>query len=225
MKLGAVILCRYDSRRLPGKILMPIAGRPVLDWIVERLTYHFPMPDVVVATSTESSDDPIVAHCDRLGVATFRGSKTDVAERFVTASQSRGLDASLRVNGDNVLADPALIETVLSVGRSSDDWDIVSNVPGRTYGRGLSVELVRVGTLGAQLPHLTDEEREHVTLHLYRGEFRVRVVARTPPAPPETNFALDEPEDRRVLDLALRQLPPYPQGHSIEAFLALQPDG
>jgi spore coat polysaccharide biosynthesis protein SpsF len=222
VRLVAVVLCRYDSSRLPGKILMPLAGRPVIDWILDRLAHHLPPTDIVVATSAEVSDEPIAEYCERRSVSCFRGEKLDVASRFVSAARAHGADFAVRVNGDNVLGDAGAMSRALAAVRLGE-WDLITNVPGRTYGRGLSVEIVRVAALEGLLPTLTADEREHVTLGLYNRlpAGRVRVLEREPPLSSDANFALDTSDDAERIRTALVLLPDYPVGHDAGHFLEL----
>jgi spore coat polysaccharide biosynthesis protein SpsF len=211
--VGAVILCRYDSSRLPGKILRKVAGRPILDWIWERTAAL--VPALVVATSAEASDDPIAAHCARAGYRVFRGSKSDVADRFHRAAVSLRTRAAARVSGDNLFADVEGFRALAQCA-STGHWDLVTNVTSpRVTPPGLSIEIVDVARFGALLPRFDRaEHREHVTLWLYEHAEELRVLVRPldPPPPPGLRFAIDTADDLARAERLIETLGRPPPG-------------
>jgi sialic acid synthase SpsE/spore coat polysaccharide biosynthesis protein SpsF (cytidylyltransferase family) len=170
MKIGIVILCRFASKRLPGKILQEINGRTVLGHIVDRLQRGCMGYPVVVATSQESSDDPIAAYCRRSGLPCFRGSLDDVAGRLLACSEDYQWDYVVRINGDNLFVDPALLHSMMAVAQT-DVFDLITNVPGRTFPYGMSIEILRVSFFRSVLEPLEDQQHlEHVTSWLYENK-------------------------------------------------------
>jgi spore coat polysaccharide biosynthesis protein SpsF (cytidylyltransferase family) len=198
MKIGFAVLCRYSSRRLPGKILREICGRPVLDHIVDRLRSGVPGIPVAVATSDQPDDDPVASRCATLGVDCHRGSIDDVAGRFLDCAESRGWDFAVRVNGDNLFADVALLRRLIDAART-DAYDFITNVPGRTYPYGMSVEVLRTSFYRDVMQATTDpEDREHVTRRLYaEPDLGRRFTAENHDCPEARGLALalDTPED------------------------------
>lgn len=165
MTIGIVILCRYSSSRLPGKILLPVANTPILTHIVERVR-RSGLP-AVVATSDQVGDDPIEKHCRQMGVTCFRGSLENVAERFLRAAQAQGWQYATRVNGDNLFVDPALLRDMVEIAVTGA-YDLVTNVPGRTYPPGTSIEIIDVGAYMRLYQRFVEPQHfEHVTLYLY----------------------------------------------------------
>jgi spore coat polysaccharide biosynthesis protein SpsF len=180
MRIGAIIQARLSSRRLPGKVLRPLAGRPLLAHVLDRVGRVRRLDAVAVATSTEPGDDPIAALCSRRGAACVRGPLADVAERYRLAAGTLKLDAFVRLCADSPLIDPALI------GRAVDafdaDVDLVTNLFPRTYPPGQSVEVVRTGAFAAAVARMTEPaDREHVTRYFYRyaGAYRIRNLPAT----------------------------------------------
>ena len=92
-RIVVIIQARMSSTRLPGKVLKEIAGRPMLAWVVERARKAQTITDVIVATTTESSDDPIVGFCAEMGYACTRGSLNDVLDRFYQAARAHRAEA------------------------------------------------------------------------------------------------------------------------------------
>lgn len=166
-RIGAIILARLDSGRLPGKALADIDGRPLLWCIAERLIGRSAFP-VILATSDRSVDDRLAEAAESLELIVFRGSLNDVAGRFLGAAETHGLEAAFRVNGDSPFVDISLLKDAVRL-YGERDVDLVTNLRPRTFPYGVSVELVRVSALRSCLARATDpEDREHVTKALYR---------------------------------------------------------
>lgn len=208
MTVGVVVLCRYSSSRLPGKILLPVAGKPMLTHIVERIR-RSELP-VVVATSSEASDDPIAAHCSQIGVACFRGSLENVAERFLHAAQAQGWRYATRINGDNLFVDPALLREMARIA-ASGDYELVTNVPGRSYPPGASIEIVDVRAYASLVVGFAeDRHREHVTLYLYDYPERCRSYIHVNPLCDQMrgiNLAIDTETDYLLAQRIAAALP------------------
>jgi spore coat polysaccharide biosynthesis protein SpsF len=163
----AVLQARASSSRLPGKVLRPILGQPMLARQIERILRAKNIDEVVVATSTDSSDDPLVEICRNAGISCFRGSLDDVLDRVFIAARSRAANDIVRLTGDCPLADPAVIDHVIEAYRASGA-DYASNTLQPTLPDGLDVEVASFLALqrawaDARLP----SEREHVTPYLY----------------------------------------------------------
>src|SRR5699024_5456219 len=111
------------SSRLPGKVLRPLAGRPVLAWMVRAARAAEGVDEVVVATSTAPGDDAVAELGEELGVRVVRGSEDDVLSRFVLAAETTAADAVVRLTADCPLADPALISAVVGLWRADRSLD------------------------------------------------------------------------------------------------------
>ncbi len=165
MRRVVIVQARMTSTRLPGKVLRPLAGRPMLAQQLARLR-RCAVEEIVVATSDNSTDDP-VAHLARAeGVGCFRGSEHDVLERFHGAAAEARADVVVRVTADCPLIDPEITDRVIRelVERASS-CDYASNVLERTYPRGLDAEAFFADVL-ARMHRLarSSASREHVTL-------------------------------------------------------------
>jgi len=167
VKIGAIILARLDSRRLPGKALRDLNGRPLIQYAFDACAAVAGLDRIVLATTTLPEDDPLARYAEEHGVACFRGAVDDVAGRFLGAMEHCGLDAALRYNGDSPLNRPALLAEGVAAFREAQ-WDLVTNVPGRTYPFGISVEVVGAPIMQAACAAMTDAaQREHVTKFFY----------------------------------------------------------
>lgn len=187
MTLGAIVQARLSSRRLPGKVLCPVADKPLLQYLLERLGRVPSLEGVVVATSREASDDRVAEFCARQGALCHRGDLDDVAQRFLGAAAAFGFDAFVRVSGDSPLLDPRLVVQAVSLFREAGA-DLVTNVFPRSFPPGQSVEVLATSALAAAHEFMTADEREHVTLHFYLHPERVRIH----------NFSFDDPGARAV---------------------------
>jgi len=177
MSTIVVIQARTGSSRLPGKILMPLAGRPLLARMIERVrAASFPF-ECVVATTTEASDDPVRALCRSLDVACFSGHPTDLLDRHYRAALPYGADAVVKIPSDCPLIDPAVIDRVLHCyAERRGRVDYVSNLHPATYPDGNDVEIMTAGVLEeawreATLPF----EREHTTPFIWERPGRYRL--------------------------------------------------
>ena len=172
MKTGWIVLCRYNSSRLPGKILREIEGKAVLKYIVERLEMVAEREAIVVATSRDGSDDRIEEYCHREGIECYRGSLEDVAGRFLSCAGAYGFEYAGRINGDNIFVDPATVARARDLAEEGR-YDFITNVPGRSFPFGMSVEVVRRRFFEEVLKEVRDPRlREHVTLALYEDQER-----------------------------------------------------
>ena len=170
------------STRLPGKVLLPLAGTSVLGCVVDRLRAASGLDDLIVATSLLDCDDPVVAECERLGVSSFRGSAEDVLARYRAAAAAAGAEVVVRITSDCPLIDGELVGALLRDFEMGESCDYLSNTLVRSYPRGLDTEIVRFTALEradreAALPY----EREHVTPYLYRHPERFALRAYVDP--------------------------------------------
>ncbi|MGO9875098.1 MAG: GNAT family N-acetyltransferase [Acidimicrobiia bacterium] len=162
-----VVQARTGSTRLPGKVLQELGGRPLLQFMLDRLA-DLRVDEVVVATSTLARDDAVAEIARAAGRAVLRGSESDVLDRFADALLAHPADHVVRLTADCPLIDPALVEAVIA--RHLDRGaDYTSNVFPRTFPRGLDCEVMTGAALQTAHTEAVDAiEREHVTPFLYR---------------------------------------------------------
>jgi len=166
-QIGAVILARLDSSRLPGKQLKMVKGKLLLDYVLERARRIEGVDKVVLATTARSLDDPLEEFAGERGIAVFRGSAEDVAGRVLACARHFGFDAWVRVNADSPLLDFKLFSKALEIFRSGG-FDIVTNVLRRTFPVGNSVEVFSTNVFAKGYAKMTSPEHfEHVTKYFY----------------------------------------------------------
>ena len=165
---GAIILARMASSRLSGKVLRQLAGKPLLDHVIDRARRMRCAGTLVVATSTEPGDDAIAAHCARRGVGVFRGPHEDVAARILGCAQEHGLELFVRINADSPFVDPGLIDQALERA-VRERLDFVTNLHPRSYPYGVAVEVFRTAAYRAAYELMSEAaDREHVSRYFYR---------------------------------------------------------
>lgn len=174
--IAVVIQARMSSARLPGKVLAPVAGRPVLGYLLERLALARRPDSTIVATSDEPDDDAVAAFASNAGVSVHRGPLADVAGRFAAVVEWFELDALVRVSGDSPLLDPAIVDRAVKLYEASD-VDLVTNVFPRSFPVGQSVEVLSRAALERVVAETADpENREHVTRWVYANQDRYSVL-------------------------------------------------
>jgi spore coat polysaccharide biosynthesis protein SpsF len=172
MKIVVVVQARTGSSRLPGKVLLPLAGKPLLARMVERVRAARTPFETVVATTVAPADDAVEAICRDLDVRCFRGHPTELLDRHVQAA--KGADAVVKIPSDCPLIDPAVIDRVLSA--FDDRFDYFGNMHPATWPDGNDVEVMPMRALElawreAERPH----EREHTTPFLWDRPERFRI--------------------------------------------------
>jgi len=171
----AVLQARFSSSRLPGKVLKPILGKPMLALQIERIQRSQCIDHLIVATSDRGQDEPIATLCDQLGVECFRGSLEDVLSRFYQATQAISAQQVVRLTGDCPLCDPALIDRLIEF-HLDGSYDYSSNTIVPTYPDGLDVEVIRFCCLKqAHQEAVLPSHREHVTQFIHQQPQRFKL--------------------------------------------------
>ncbi len=196
MQTLAIIQARMASRRLPGKVLAPIYGKPMILRQLERVARAKSLDQIVVATSTNSSDDELVELLVAEGFDTHRGSQDDVLSRFLEVIDLYAPQTVVRLTADCPLTSPSVIDDLVAAFDASET-DYLSNTIRPTFPDGLDVEVVRSDALKrlALFP-MDRDEREHVTLGVYRRHeiFQIRNVE-SPVDLSNLRWTVDTPPD------------------------------
>jgi spore coat polysaccharide biosynthesis protein SpsF len=205
--VGLVVQARMSSRRFPGKVLTQVSGRPVLGWLVGRLATTRSAEGLVVATSSDPSDDVLADWCAGTGVECHRGPLEDVAARMLGAADAAGYEVLVRLSGDSPFIDPGLVDQAVELWCSKQP-DLVTNVWPRTFPKGQSVEVMHRDTLAGAASRMSSEpHREHVTAWMYDNADTLTIVnmRRDPPAN-DLDLCVDRPGDIARLEEILGRL-------------------
>lgn len=202
MKIVATIEARMTSSRLPGKVLMEVFSKPMLHYLVTRLRAVPSIDVIVLAITTNSTDDVLVSFAESEGIAYFRGSEDNVMERVIGATDSVNADVIVEITGDCPIIDHEVIDQAIKMFLVHEA-DYVSNVDIRSYPDGMDVQVFRLDTLKKSASMTTDSlEQEHVTLHIRRHPelfSRLHLVATPEVRWPELRLTLDEMPDYELL--------------------------
>ena len=176
MNVLGILQARTSSSRLPGKVFLPILGKPMLALQLERLQRCSTLDKLIVATSDDVSDDALESLCNSLNVTCYRGSLDDVLNRFVEAGKLYNPDVVVRLTGDCPLADPELIDEVVNHFLASK-VDYLSNCEPATFPDGLDVEVTWFKLLEqADQEAVLPSHREHVTPFIRKQPDRFHIA-------------------------------------------------
>ena len=223
MATGLIIFARMGSSRLPGKMLLPIAGRPLLGRVLDRARCVKGNCPIVVATSIETGDDAIEQFVRAEGVDAFRGSHDDVAARALACCEAHGFERFARICGDRPFLPWELIDALLATAEQQD-LDLASNVVERTYPAGMTTEIVATRALRRVLELTFDrEDREHLTRYIYAKpkEFRVANRGSGQQGWQRLNLAIDDQFDVERTEWILARLGPGPERARLEQVIGL----
>jgi spore coat polysaccharide biosynthesis protein SpsF len=197
-RVVASVEARMTSTRLPGKVLKPCLGRPMLELLVERVRRSQYIDSIVVATTTNGPDQAIVDVASRIGIESFRGSENDVVARVTDAMEAANAEIVIQLTGDCPLLDSEIIDQIVRI-YAANVFDYVSNCLVRSYPRGLDVQVGSLALLRESLAVAKDPaHHEHVFLSVYENPDRFRLFnVFAPPelCRPDWRWTLDTPAD------------------------------
>lgn len=207
MKVIGIIQARMGSTRLPGKMLLPIQGKPIIEHVVERARLAHTLSDLWLATTSSPADDVLAEWATLHGIRCYRGSEKDVLDRYYQTARVAQAEAIVRITGDCPLHDWEVIDQVVSVFQHGA-FDYVCNAMPPTFPDGLDVEVFSFRSLERawQSAKLTSE-REHVTPYIWKHpeRFKIQNVLRSPDLS-SLRLTLDTKEDYSLITLVFEEL-------------------
>lgn len=226
MKILVVIQARTGSSRLPNKVMMPLAGKPLLQRMIERVQLANTPSELVVATTLEPGDNPIRSLCQEIDVNCFSGHATDLLDRHYKAGLDERADVVVKIPSDCPLIDPIVIDRVIQFWMDhSRNYDYVSNLHPATWPDGQDVEVIPMDTLESawRMAH-KDFEREHTTPWIWERpeSFRLGNVVSKKGIDLSTThrWTIDYPEDYEFLkDIYDNLWSPEDPGFSVDVIL------
>jgi spore coat polysaccharide biosynthesis protein SpsF len=202
MKFIATIEARMTSSRLPGKVLLQASGIPLLEHLVNRLRAVQSIDGIVLATTTNDSDDPLEEFARQMNINCFRGSELDVMERVIRAASSVNADVIVEITGDCPIIDSEIVEQAIRIYKYNNA-DYVSNAIIRSFPDGMDVQVFSLDTLVKSFQMTNNPlDHEHVTLHIRNNpEIFNHINLIAPPEMhwPELGLTLDEISDYNLL--------------------------
>ena len=208
MKVLAIVQARMGSTRLPNKVMREVDGIPLIELLLARLSHSIEIDQIVLATSIDSRNIPLVDHVTSLGYQSFQGSENDVLERFYFAAQQFSGDIIIRITGDCPLIDPQLVDDAIRKFKTNNA-DYLCNTNPPTFPDGLDIEVFTFAALQrAYNESNTSSDREHVTPYIREsGHFSTMNVAS------DTDFSnlrwtVDEDQDLEVVRFVVEHFTP-----------------
>lgn len=220
MKINAIVATRMTSSRLPGKVLLDLAGQPALVRLIERLKRSKYLNDIVIATTTNETDNVVVETAKSQDVKYYRGSEDDVLLRTVEAAEATDADFIVQITSDCPLIDTETIDRVIEQIVEKPYIDYVTNHLVRTYPMGFSVEVFRTKALRHIEQTIADPAvREHVSLYFYEHPEKYHLSNVEAPRflrHPEYRLTLDTEEDYRLINNIYAAL--YPVNRAFDLY-------
>ena len=216
MNIVAIIQARMTSNRLPGKVLLKLGDRRVIEHVVDRISRSKYINKVVVAITKDLQDNPIVEWAKLYGIDSFRGDREDVLSRFYECAIKHDADVIVRVTSDNPLVDPDIVDQTISAYLKSNA-DFASNNLKKTFPWGLDVEVISFDALSmAWREAKTKAEREHITQFVRHHPERFHIVnVQAPENHHDIRITLDEMSDYELIAKVFLALGDNPKYNSI----------
>jgi len=202
MRVIAIVQARMNSTRLPGKVMKPLSkGIPMIGVLLSRLQQSKEINQIVVATSSNPVNQPLVQYIGKLGFDIFQGSENDVLDRYYKIAAHHKADVVVRITGDCPLVDVGIVDKSIQIYKNSYA-DYISNVDPATYPDGLDVEVFSIYTLKTAWKEARKvSEREHVTSFIREsGKFKTKNIANNKDLSDE-RWTVDNQEDYEVVKL------------------------
>ena len=226
-KIDIIVEARTHSKRLPGKVLMKILDRPVIELIIERLKKIEKVNDIIIATTIKKNDD-ILELAKKNGVKCFRGSEDDVLGRVTKAINFFKTDIVVQITGDNPLVDKNLTEElILFFLKNQDKYDFICTDAGiynskfkKEYPMGLNIKVFKSSILiDAEKKTKNSLDREHVVNYILKNSDQFKILSYK--APPklcrqDIRLTLDYMEDFKVIKLVYENL--YPKNNNFDIY-------
>lgn len=208
MKVVAIVQARMKSARLPNKVMREICGEPLIGILLKRLSKASQLDGILVATSHDASNDPLVAYVAKLGYVCIRGSEEDVLSRFLDAAIKANAEVIVRITADCPLIDPVLVDEAVLKFKSSF-VDYLSNVSPPTFPDGLDLEVFSFKALQrASIEATTSYEREHVTPYMRSPQKFKQMNITNDEDYSSIRVTVDEPVDLEVVEGVFRHYQP-----------------
>jgi glutamate-1-semialdehyde 2,1-aminomutase len=199
MKVVAIVQARMGSTRLPNKVMKQIVGVPMIELLLARLAKSKKIDQIVLATSTDERNTPLVEHVQRLGYVCVRGSESDVLDRYLIAARQVKADVVVRITGDCPLIDPVLVDQAIAKFEA-EGVDYLCNTAPASYPDGLDTEVFTLQALERAGRESKDPfDHEHVTPYLRKSGLYKTGVLKHSEDLSGLRWTVDEPADFEVV--------------------------
>ncbi len=208
MKVVAIVQARMGSTRLPNKVMKKICGVPMIEHLLNRLSYSKELDQIIVATSIDERNKKLIDFVNKLGYVCEQGSENDVMSRYLEAAKKHQADIVVRITGDCPLVDPLLVDKLILEFKSLS-VDYFSNINPPTYPDGLDVEIFRLSALELACKETANLfDREHVTPYLRRNAKFIQASSQNEEDLSNLRWTVDELSDFEVIDAVFKAFSP-----------------
>lgn len=222
MNVTGIIQARMTSTRLPGKVMKKVNGVTLLEYQLERVMRSRLLNNVIVATTDNGTEKPIVDLCTDLGIAIYKGSEENVLKRYYHAAKKYDADIIVRMTSDCPLIDPEVIDGIINY-YINNNYDYVSNTQIRTFPRGMDTEVFSMDHLEQAYIHANKEyEKEHVTPYFYLNENLYSIgqfLSKTDTS--MYRLTVDTKEDFDLISIIIQELYPTNQSFTLNDIIEL----
>jgi glutamate-1-semialdehyde 2,1-aminomutase len=208
MKIISIVQARMGSTRFPNKVMQPITGKPMIELLLQRLSMAQGIDQIVLATSNHTSNQPLIAHVERLGYQVYEGSENDVLDRYYQAACIYQPDVVIRITGDCPLIDPIMVDAMINQFKQSNA-DYLTNTCPPTFPDGLDISIFTFEALQKAHSQATKPyDREHVTPYIRECSlFTIHNYSNNENFS-EERWTVDEPEDLEVVSQVFEHFHP-----------------
>lgn len=224
MSVVVIVQARMNSSRLPGKVLKAVAGRPLLSYQLERLRRCKLVDRLVVATTTNKSDNPVEEVALSEGALVFRGDEQDVLSRYYKAAKEHDASVVVRLTADCPVIDPSVVDQAVALYQNSRGVSYVSNTLTRSYPRGMDCEVFSFSSLEIAVKEAGQpKSREHVTpfIHSHPTRFPQKQLVHEGEDLSHHRWTVDEEADFTLMRMILEALYPVNPEFTMQDVLTL----
>ena len=205
-KIIAIIQARMGSTRLAGKVLLKVKNKPILDYVIYRLSKSKKIDDIILAITTSKKDDVLEEYAIKKSVKYFRGSEDDVLSRYYLAAKKYNADYIVRITSDCPFIDPEIVDNIIE-RHFNEGADYTANILKRTYPRGVDTEVINFEAIKQAYENAeTSFQKEHVTPYIARQPEKFKLLsieAKGKMRRPDIRVTIDTKEDYKLIEKIL----------------------
>ena len=224
MLVGVIIQARMSSSRLPGKVLKKVSGKPILQYMIERVRMSKVIDEIVIATSNRKSDKKIVDFCLHHNVNYITGPLENVAMRFFKVLNNYKFDYFIRLCADSPLIDHYLIDLAIDMSKSNKS-DIITNVFPRSFPKGQTVELINSKVYIDSIKKIKSKrDCEHLTSFFYKNKNKYKITnLNNKIDQSEYNLSVDTAEDMARFNSIIVKMNKEHTNYNLDDIISLYP--
>ena len=204
----AIIQARSSSKRFNNKVMKIINGKPLISYVIDSVKKSKKIKKIVIATSTNKSDDKLVSYLIKNRINFYRGSLTNVAKRLLNVATIYKTKYFVRISGDSPFIDYKLINRAIDIKKKlSNKFDLITNIFPRTFPSGMSVEIIKTSTLKKTINKFSKFDLEHVTPYFYKNYSFFKIRNFKSQKKIKIKYSIDKPIDLNRLSKLFKKFP------------------